>query len=350
MNSLNSINENSFISQWTRFFKRSPSQANKVHESDSELIKLPDGKDRFLAVTIDTVSEEIKAGVYKDPWLIGWISFMGALSDIAAVGADPVGVLVSITMPSGANKGYYEKIAKGMASASEKSEVFILGGDTNFGAETSVTICALGMVSEKEAMTRKGADVGDVLFATGKFGAGNALGFARMKGHPAAALFEDNFRPVAKLKQSALIRKFATTCMDTSDGLLAAMDQLSRINECGFKLLWNEQDILEHGALDLCRKAGLPGWLMLAGPLGEYELVFTIPESRLNEFTDQSKESGFIRIARTIKENEIILENPAASIILNTRLIRNAMNDPGDDFEKGIRQILKENKGWRYAR
>ena len=72
MRMLNEIIENSNISKIASCYKRSPLQVNKIHESDSEIIKLKDNI--FLAITTDSISEEIETGLYDDPWLIGWMA------------------------------------------------------------------------------------------------------------------------------------------------------------------------------------------------------------------------------------------------------------------------------------
>jgi hypothetical protein len=59
MKKLNEILENQAIGNLARFFSRSPNQTNKLHESDAELVALDGDKSRYLALTIDTVADEI---------------------------------------------------------------------------------------------------------------------------------------------------------------------------------------------------------------------------------------------------------------------------------------------------
>jgi thiamine-monophosphate kinase len=86
MYKLNSILENQKINKLLSDFRRSPHQLNKPHESDAEIIKL---NDALLAITTDSISEEILTGLYDDPYIIGWMIVTVNMSDLAAVGSSP---------------------------------------------------------------------------------------------------------------------------------------------------------------------------------------------------------------------------------------------------------------------
>ncbi len=62
-----------------------PIQINKLQESDSELLNINILENDQLAVTTDSIVEEIEMGIYKDPYLIGWMTVMVNMSDLAAV-------------------------------------------------------------------------------------------------------------------------------------------------------------------------------------------------------------------------------------------------------------------------
>ena len=86
------VHENALVESLVRALPRSLDQANGLGESDAELLRLP-GTDLLLAITTDAIVEEIEAGLYRDPYLIGWMTVMSSASDLAAVGADPLGIL-----------------------------------------------------------------------------------------------------------------------------------------------------------------------------------------------------------------------------------------------------------------
>jgi len=99
---LNEILENKIINNLIAGFERSPNQLNHPHESDAEIIQLGNIK---LAITTDSISEEISTGLYDDPYLIGWMIVTVNISDLAAVGAIPIGILISEIIPDILVKG-----------------------------------------------------------------------------------------------------------------------------------------------------------------------------------------------------------------------------------------------------
>jgi thiamine-monophosphate kinase len=96
MYQLNEILENKIIDNLIAGFERSPDQLNKPHESDAEIMQLGTLK---LAVTTDSISEEISTGLYEEPYLIGWMIVTVNMSDLTAVGATPIGILISEIIP-----------------------------------------------------------------------------------------------------------------------------------------------------------------------------------------------------------------------------------------------------------
>jgi thiamine-monophosphate kinase len=112
---LNEIIENNAISKIASCYKRSPAQVNKIHQSDAELIKL--NHDIYLAITTDCFSEEIETGLYDVPWLIGWMIVTVNFSDIAAVGAQPIGIVISQILPDNTDEEFINKLSMGISDA-----------------------------------------------------------------------------------------------------------------------------------------------------------------------------------------------------------------------------------------
>lgn len=266
------IHELAMIESLTRHFTRSPRQLNGLQESDAELLRL--GNELILAVTTDTIAEEITAGLYADPWLAGWMTVMANLSDIAAVGAEPLGILIAETFPGGTDPMAISRIQEGIHDACTACGTWVLGGDTNTGDRLQLTGTAVGVISGGAALTRRGIRPDDGIYCTGPLGGGNAFAAAVLSG----ASERPSFMPTARVHEGRALRSVATACMDTSDGLLATLDQLGRINNVGFELQPEWEAFLGTGALSCARAMGLPPWLFLAGPHGEFELVFAVPD------------------------------------------------------------------------
>jgi len=182
MKEMDKIVENRLIDQWLKGFTRPANRVNAAHEADAELVEMSGCPDSYLAVTIDTVAEEIAEGIYRDPFTAGWVAIVASLSDLSAVGADPLGLLVAVTLDQSKGAEFQAGVAQGMEAACRAGGTAILGGDTNFGDRTILTGCALGLVPKSRVMTRRGCSAGDVVYASGRFGTGNALGLARLAG------------------------------------------------------------------------------------------------------------------------------------------------------------------------
>jgi len=347
---MDDITENVAIDAWVKAFSRSRAQANAPHEADAELIELSGAPGQLLAITIDTVAEEIEAGLYSDPYTMGWVTAMASLSDLAAVGAEPLGVVVSASVPAGCDPALVEGIGRGIEDACRSLGVHVLGGDSNATPAISLTGCAVGLVPEDEVITRRGLAVGDALFLTGPCGTGNALGLARLGGLPNEFYPEARYRPSARLAAGRNLRGRATACMDTSDGVLATLDQLMRLNGHGFEIPCDWSRLIDASVLAFCDETGTPAWMMLAGPHGEFELAFTVAAC---DEEDLSLVAGDwptrpIRIGT-------VQERPAITLVLGSGRradidmapLRNLLDTAGGDFTRYLREFKELGSAWK---
>ncbi len=317
MRQLKDIIENKIINDLTKSFSRSPLQVNKLHETDAEIIKL-ENSPYDLAITIDTISEEIKTGLYSDPYQIGWMSVMVNLSDLAAVGASPLGIVISQILPKDISDEFLEKLQLGINDACKKCGTFVLGGDTNFGDELIISGCAIGMVDKAKHLSRIGCKPSDKIYAGGKIGIGNAYAAQKFFFQNSVLPFRTSlrernleklkqkrflptvemtnkqlrelidFHPSAKLEWRNILLKYSTSCIDTSDGVVSALDQLMRLNNVGFKLRNDWTEAIEVSSKQLFNNYNLPLWLLFAGEHGEFELLFSIPAEKEKEFLNQA--------------------------------------------------------------
>jgi len=320
----NAIVENNLLRTLTRRFDRSPLQLNRQLEADAEIIRLPNGGN--LAVTIDTVAEEIAAGLYDDPYLAGWMVVTASLSDLAAVGALPLGLLISEVLPEGFPPASIDRLQAGIDDACRHHRSHVLGGDTNTGGELLLTGCAIGTV--EHPLSRMGCLPGEHLYTTGPLGRGNAFALARHLGW--SGIF---YRPTARLREGRTLVGKATACMDTSDGVLATLDQLMRLNGCGFEL--DEPLFLDDAARAVGERAGAP-WLLLAGEHGEFELLFTLPAGRERELDGWAP----VHLGRVIAEQEIRLVVGGRLVAVDTGRTRNMRSEAGGGLREYVRALF----------
>jgi len=337
---LEPIIENDLIDNLAGKFCRSPQQKNLLHESDSEIINLFENSGEYLAVTIDSIAEEIEAQLYDDPYLIGWMTVMVNLSDLAAVGAETVGLIISEILPENSSNYFIEKLQTGINDAVEKCKTFILGGDTNSGQGLILTGCALGKCPKNKILKRIGCKAGDILYSTGKLGRGNAYAISKLFGNRNSDFY---YLPSARLKEALIIREFASICMDTSDGTISTLDQLMRLNNLGFYINENLENILEGESLKVTKSMGISPWLLLAGEHGEFELLFTIPSKVEIEFLKAADSDSWnpIRLGFVIEEPKIKLELNKKVTCINSQRIRNLPFLTRGNIELYLKKLLE---------
>lgn len=184
---------------------------------DATSLDLPPGEQ--LVVSTDTSLEDVH---FRREWLspeeIGWRATAAALSDLAAMAAKPLGVLVALTLPP----PWLDELgalAEGIAAAASAAGAPIVGGDLTNGAPLALTLTVLGTTAAP--LRRSGAQPGDTLWVTGQLG-GPALAIAawsegRQPTPEARARFA---RPVPRIREAQwLAAAGATAGIDISDGL-----------------------------------------------------------------------------------------------------------------------------------
>jgi thiamine-monophosphate kinase len=338
---LQAITENKILSDWQNFLERRPDQINQIHETDAEIVPLPDS-DNLLATTIDTVFEEIAYGFYQQPETIGWMGAMVSLSDLAAVGAKPLGIVTSVNLPKENNGNFQQGVAKGLNQACRALGTYVLGGDTNYAESASITTCALGIVPKNRLLKRKGAKVGDLVYTTGGLGAGSAAAARGLLGLDESLYAESDYRPMARIFEAQHLIGFASSCMDTSDGLINTLDQLMRINELGFEITAPLEGLLDPKSKNVCSTLGMPPLIMFCGNHGEFELIFTIPQENNSKFLEHAEANNFnpILVGRTIEEPVVQIAGDPPRIIDTTK-IRNLLEEAGSDLKLYLAEMTQ---------
>ncbi len=275
---LEKLSEMRELLSWMGRPPRSPRQTHGLNESDCEVLDLGGGT--YLATTIDTIAEEMSAGLLTDPFTMGWVTAMASLSDLAAVGANPLGMLL------GAEWGKLErearaKVGEGFQAALSACGTYWLGGDSGTGTGPSLTGVALGLCQGRP-LTRLGLRPGDALCVTGRSGDGPALGMRVVYGLAPEEFPESAYRPRARVEAGLALAPLARVAMDASDGLLSTLDTLAILNGSALELEWNPE-LLSEPAVAFCRAHDLPLWTLWAAELGDYELVFAFPPENLEK-------------------------------------------------------------------
>jgi thiamine-monophosphate kinase len=337
--------ENTFLQQISSQFRRSSIQINRLLESDAELLRLPDGS--VLAVTIDCIAEEIATGLYSDPAHIGWMTVIVNLSDLAAVGAIPLGLLLSESLPPDFSEEKLQALQGGIAAACAATGVFVLGGDTNDSKERQMGATAVGLIPKGEPIImRKGASAGDVLYCSGPMGLGSAYAFSVLLD---GGRQDISFSPIPRLKEGVLVRQFGSCCIDTSDGFFHGLSNLLEVNPVGFKLDIPLSTMTHPAALGFSQVKQMPVWIFLAGPHGEFELLFTIPAKNEKGFLEEAEKMNWkpLRIGVcTASEGCTARIGDGEYLSLDPLKIANTYTGSGGDPQKFLSQLLALEASW----
>jgi thiamine-monophosphate kinase len=326
-----------------RGMPRSPRQSNAPFESDAEILQLPDGS--WIATTIDTLSEEFAWGLVRDPLSMGWLGVTASASDLAAVGLAPTGLLLGLGSPASATGEQLAGLSQGAELAARAYGTFILGGDTGGSKDWLLSCAAFALSKEKPRLGRLGARAGDAIYLTGRVGWGNAVGLANVTAHDEAsraraAALDKAYRPTARSKEAPVVARFASAAIDTSDGLVSALDLLAELNGLGFEARY-DADLFHSAALQVAQAAGMDPWLFAAAQNGEFELLLAVPAEVEDAFLEAMSAQGCspLRLGRFTVGREAVFETPTGRRSVDLAGIRNLLAG-GVRVDEYIRRLV----------
>lgn len=220
-------------------------------------------KGELLVATTDMLHRTTDFPAGMTPWQIGWHAAAVTLSDIAAMAADPLFLLLSAGLE---DPGDLEGILLGAKACCRKYACPLVGGDLDAHQELTLVSSAVGTVHEDRLVRRRGARPGDLVVLTGT--PGRAI--AGLEGYPEYREFL--LLPQPRISEGKELSALgATSMMDTSDGLVLSLFDLLEANSCGFEIF--------QGQLPL--PPGVPATEALEFALyggGDYELLATVPQ------------------------------------------------------------------------
>jgi thiamine-monophosphate kinase len=231
---------------------------------DAAVLDVPAGS--RLVVSTDTSVEGVH---FRRDWLttgeIGYRSSVAALSDLAAMAAEPLGMVVALTLPADLAEAI-DDIGNGIADASRTARCPIVGGDLTRGDQLSLTVTVLGF--SVHPVRRRGARPGQDIVVTGRLGGPGAALRALSEGRMPEPTHRERFaRPVPRLREAGwLAQAGATAMIDISDGLAPEARHLAAAS--GLTMVIDLDVLPAMAGLDAAQAA-------LSGE--EYELLATVP-------------------------------------------------------------------------
>ena len=256
---------------------------------DCALLSLPDGYD--LAVTTDTMVENVHFFAGADPKQLGHKLLAVNLSDLASMGAKPVSVTLALTLPN-VDEKWLTAFAKGFLSLAERYSVDLIGGDTTSGPLT-LTVQAMGLVPRGKALMRSSAKSGDLIYVTGSIGDAG-LGLKIKQGYhcinPDVALQRFN-QPDPQVDAGLALIDIANACIDVSDGLTGDLGHILEQSKVGACLYWDALP-LSDSVLTYISDTG--DWSMPLTAGDDYELCFTVSPEKVAQLSGNCRKIGVI--------------------------------------------------------
>lgn len=245
-----------------------------------------------LAVSVDTLVSGVHFPLQATPQQIASRAIAVSVSDLAAMGARPIGITLALTVPDN-NPRWFAGFAQGLGQSLEQYSLQLLGGDTTRGA-LSVAVQVMGALPKGHALTRSGAKVGDLVFVSGYLGDGAAALESMSDGQINGDYFQNRFyQPRARIALGEKLLAVASAAIDISDGLLADVGHIAKASSVAIKI---EQERLpiSPALMEFGNRTQQLTWALTGGD--DYELCFCVsPENK----TEVKKLSDSLGLALT---------------------------------------------------
>jgi thiamine-monophosphate kinase len=230
---------------------------------DAALLHLA-GRDRVL-VSTDVLTDTVDFQLAEvDPRRVGRKALAVNLSDMAAMAARPLAVVVGVVLPRAGGLELAQQLAEGMIPLAERYDVAFAGGDTNtWDGPLVISVTILGEPTEHGALRRGGAKPGDVIVVTGNFG-GSILGHHL------------DFEPRVNEAIALAERYELHAGIDVSDGLSLDLSRLATASGCGALV---QLDAVPVGAAarELAARDGATPLAHALSDGEDFELVLAVP-------------------------------------------------------------------------
>ncbi|BDG72016.1 thiamine-phosphate kinase [Roseomonas fluvialis] len=288
---------------------------------DAAVLAVPPG--RHLVIAADAMVEGVHYLPDDPPDTIGRKLLRVNLSDLAAMGAVPLGYLMTTSFARGVTEDWIAGFVRGLAQDQAEFGLQVLGGDTTVTpGPTCLSLTILGTVAPGAALRRDGARAGDDVWVSGTIGDG-ALGLRVLRnglrddeaGHLAA-----RYRlPQPRLALGQAIAGLAHAGMDVSDGLVQDLGHLCRAAGCGAEIAADALPLSPAARACFAADPALMSTILTGGD--DYELLFTAAPAAAPAITAAADRVGtpVLRIGRMVAGPPAVLVRDAAGAAIDLR-------------------------------
>jgi thiamine-monophosphate kinase len=288
--------------------------------------------EQSLVVTTDVLVDGVHfSNVTTSPEDAGWRAAAANLSDLAAMGASPLGITVGLGLPGEMRVSWVERLYQGMTQCLQQYNTPIVGGDIVRSPVTTLAITAFGQVHPNQIIRRSAAQIGDTIIVTGVHGASRA-GLELLL-HPQfgqnlsdtekTALIKAHQRPQPRLDVLPILQKILASSsstpplspspplplsmagMDSSDGLADAVMQICRASGVG-AILERRQISLPTAFEHWLTKEQALEYALYGGE--DFELVLCLPQYLAHDLVEQLGQSAAV-VGRITSESTVVLHD-----------------------------------------
>jgi thiamine-monophosphate kinase len=248
---------------------------------------------------------------------VGWRAAAANLSDLAAMGAMPIGMTIALGLPGTTPLDWVIALYQGVVACLKPWTTPIVGGDVCQAPVRTISITVFGAVPSTKAIHRHGAQAGDWLLATGIHGASRAGLECLLNPGLAQSLAPDrrqcwqraHQRPYPRLDLVASLHSLNSrlTGMDSSDGLADAVVQICRASGVGAEL-WTEQLPIPLGLRDWVGQSTAIAWTLYGGE--DFELILALPAPIAQQWLTSAQEQLALPVHHCPRQIGVMTANP----------------------------------------
>jgi len=279
---------------------------------DAAVLAMTPGRD--LVVTTDVLVDGVHfSDRTTEPESAGWRAAAANLSDLAAMGAKPLGITVGLSLPGDISVSWVEQLYQGITACLQQYDTCIVGGDVCRSPVITVAITAFGQVSPNHIIRRSAAQPGDAIVVTGVHGASRAglelllhseVG-QNLSQSDRTYLIQAHQRPKPRLDVLPVLwdildfqskiqnpkSKISVAGMDSSDGLADAIVQICRCSGVGARIERNSIPIAPALSQIVSSEQAL-NWALYGGE--DFELVLCLPAEKAQPLVERLGERAVV--------------------------------------------------------
>ncbi len=267
------LTERKLIAQIRRLAHASPIKTIVQGIGDDCAILRPTPGSELL-VTTDLCVENVHfRRAWHPPAVVGHRCLTRGLSDIAAMGGEPLACFLSLglpkeSLPKDVPQAWVNGFLKGLLAQAKRFHIQLAGGDISSAPQITADIVVIGQVPAGKAIRRSGARPGDRIYVTGSLGGSAAILKQLYAGKPVKPTRSSpHFYPVPRVEVGIQLRKYATAMIDLSDGLSVDLAHICEESRVSATITASQLPIGKGADLELALHGG-----------EDYELLFTAPK------------------------------------------------------------------------